>query len=230
MKKEYANLNVIGCDETGVGDYFSPLVAAAVFVPKQSVYKLEQMGIKDSKKITDSKILQLADKIKPQVIHRVKHLTQTGYNKLNKNLNANELKMFLHMSAINLVEDKVDSADIIILDQFSSANSIKKYYEKLGKSSFNFKKFKTKLKLVEKGESEHVAVAAASILARAFLLEYMEKQNSKWKTVFPLGTNKIVEEFAIKFIKKHGKEKLDEVAKISFKTTDKLFEMLKDKK
>lgn len=180
MKEIYKNLNVIGSDETGVGDYLSPLVAAAVFVPKNNVFKLEQMGITDSKKLTDKKIVELAEAIKPLIIHRVKHLTQSGYNKLNTSLNANELKMFLHMGCINEVEEKIDSADLLIIDQFSTTDSIKKYYKRLGEmKSFNFKPFKTKLKLVEKGEMEHVAVAAASIIARAKLVELMDKQNKE---------------------------------------------------
>lgn len=224
MKEIYKNLNVIGADETGVGDYLSPLVAAAVFVPKNNVFKLEQTGITDSKKLTDKKIVELAELIKPLTIHRVKHLTQSGYNKLNKSLNANELKMFLHMGCINEIEEKVTDADLIIIDQFSTEDSIKKYYKKLGgMESFNFKQFKTKLKLVEKGEMEHVAVAAASIIARAKLIELMDKQNKEWKTTFPLGTNNIVEDFIVKFVKQHGIESLDKVAKLSFKTTEKLF-------
>ncbi|MCK5806977.1 MAG: ribonuclease HIII, partial [Mycoplasmataceae bacterium] len=139
-----------------------------------------------------------------------------------ESLNANELKMLLHMKAINQVEDKVEKADLIILDQFSTEKSIKKYYEKLGNSSFELKQFKTKMKLVEKGETEHVAVAAASILAREYLLKYMDRQNTKWNTTFPLGTNPIVENFTREFIAEHGKDKLNEIAKVSFKTTQKI--------
>jgi len=179
MKAIYKNLNIIGSDETGVGDYLSPLVAAAVFVPFQNVSKLENLGITDSKKLTDQKIVQLAEKIKPLIKYRVKHLTQTGYNKLNKSFNANELKMFLHMGAINSLEESVKDADLIIIDQFSSESSIKKYYKRMGESNFGFKQFKSKLKLVDKGEMEHVAVAAGSIMARAFFVELMEKQNKK---------------------------------------------------
>ncbi len=217
-------MNIIGSDETGVGDYLSPLVAAAVFVPYQNVARLEALGVDDSKKITDAKIITLAEKIKPLVKYRVKHLTQSGYNKLNDSYNANELKMFLHMGAINDLEAVIKDVDLIIIDQFSNENAISKYYKRLGESSFGFKQFKAKLKLVEKGESEHVSVAAGSIIARAFFLELMEKQNAKWETRFPLGTNKIVEDFAVDFVQKHGRDKLDQVAKISFKTTKKLFD------
>ncbi len=223
MKAIYKGQNIVGSDETGVGDYLTPLVACAAFVPYQNVNKLEQLGVTDSKKIADPKILELAELIKPLVKYRVKHLTQSGYNKLNKSYNANELKMFLHMGAINAIEESVKDIDLLIIDQFSNASSIQKYYQKLGKSSFDLKPFKANLKLVEKGEMEHVSVAAASILARAYFINYMSKQNKEWDTVFPLGTNSIVEDFAVKFVDLNGFDSLDKVAKLSFKTTEKLF-------
>ena len=223
MKTIYRGLNIIGSDETGVGDYLTPLVACAAFVPYQNVAKLEALGVTDSKKLSDKQIIEMAEKIKPLVKYRVKHLTQAGYNKLNSSYNANELKMFLHMGAINALESVINDVDLIIIDQFSTEASIMKYYERLQKSSFDFKPFEAKLKLVTKGEMEHVSVAAGSILARAFFVELMNKQNTKWNTVFPLGTNSIVEAFTIDFVNKNGKESLTDVAKVSFKTTEKLF-------
>lgn len=223
MKSIYDGKNIIGADETGVGDYLSPLVAAAVFVPFQNVNKLKKIGITDSKKLKDEKIIILANKIKPLIKYRVKHLTQSGYNKLNKSFNANELKMFLHMGAINGLEENIKDVDLIIIDKFSTNESIQKYYKKLGESNFDLKPFKASLKLVEKAELEHVSVAAASIVARSFFIDLMNKQNKKWNTKFPLGTNQIVEEFITDFVKKHGKEVLPEIAKLSFKTTEKLF-------
>ena len=222
MRDEYLNKNIIGADETGVGDYLTPLVACAVFVPKENVSKLERLEIKDSKQITDKKIQELANEIKPMIKYRIKHLSQKGYNKLNSSFNANELKMFLHMGAINSLEEVISDTDLIIIDQFSSKASIEKYMKRLEESNFEFKKFNAPLELIEKGESAHVAVAAASIIARDYFLELMNKQNAQWNTKFPLGTNNIVEEFARDFIKKHGFDSLNEVAKMSFKTTEKL--------
>lgn len=216
-------MNIIGADETGVGDYMAPLVACAAFIKYEDAIELEKTGITDSKKLSEKQIYFFASKIKKVATYKIKYLSQKGYNTLNKSFNANELKMFVHMGAINNVEEQV-SGDLIILDQFSTEASIKKYYSRLGKDDyFKFKQFKAKLKLVERGEMEHVAVAAASILAREFLLNHMKEQELKWGMKFPLGTNKIVEGVAINFVAKHGIDNLKEVAKISFKTTEKLF-------
>ena len=50
----------------------------------------------------------------------------------------------------------------------------------------------------------------------------MEKQNEKWGIEFPLGVNEKVINIARIFIEKYSKEKLNEVAKLCFKTTNKL--------
>ncbi len=222
MKAIYKNLKIIGADETGVGDYLTPLVAAAVFVPPQYIVKLEAMGITDSKKLTDKKILELFEQIKPMIKSSVRHLSQKGYNKLNTSFNAHELKTIIHLQAINAVESRVDDIDLIILDQFVNENSFNKYVARLDKSSLDVSPLKRELKLVTKGEMEHVSVAAASIVARAYFLKMMESQNKRYDMTFPLGTNDRSVACAKEFVKKYGAEKLNEVAKMSFKTTEKV--------
>ena len=222
MKAIYKNLKIIGADETGVGDYLTPLVAAAVFVPPQYISKLEAMGITDSKKLTDKKILELFEQIKPMIKSSVRHLSQKGYNKLNTSFNAHELKTIIHLQAINAVESRVDDIDLIILDQFVNENSFNKYVARLDKSSLDVSPLKKELKLVTKGEMEHVSVAAASIVARAYFLKMMESQNERYNMTFPLGTNDRSVACAKEFVKKYGKDKLNEVAKMSFKTTEKI--------
>ncbi len=222
MKEMYKGLKVIGADETGVGDYLTPLVAAAVFVPPQHISKLEQLGITDSKKLTDKKILELFEQIKPMIKSSVRHLTQKGYNKLNTSFNAHELKTLIHLQAINAVESRVEDVDLIILDQYVNENSFNKYVNRLDASNLDVEPIKRKLKMITKGEMEHVSVAAASIVARAYFLKMMESQNKNYGMKFPLGTNDGVIVCAKEFVKKYGKDKLGEVAKLSFKTTKKV--------
>lgn len=221
MKQEYSNKNIIGADETGVGDYLTPLVAAAVFVPAANVRKLESLGITDSKKLTDSKILELFEKIKMMIKSSVRKMSQEQYNFLNKRYNANELKMILHMEAISSVEKRVENVDLVILDAFSNDSSLNKYRNKIAAYG-DADDWKIKTKYVTKGEMEHVSVAAASIVARAYFIKMMESQNKEWGMKFPLGTNAIVEVSAKDFVIKYGKENLYKVAKISFKTTKKI--------
>lgn len=223
------NKNIIGSDETGVGDYLSPLVAAAVFVDKKEIDNLINLGIKDSKKLSDNKILELFPKIKNLIKYRVNHLTQKGYNNLSKYMNANELKMFLHLKSITALEkiDKVKS-NLVLIDGFASVENIKKYYENLMMSKLKTDEIKTEILVAEKAEDIHIAVAAASIVSRYHFLQMMKEQEETIGMKFPLGTNEEVEKVAIEFCKKYGKKALYEIAKISFKTTEKVYLALKD--
>ncbi len=224
------NKNIIGSDETGVGDYLTPLVAAAVYVEKDNIEELKKLGVKDSKSLSDKKIQEIFLQIKDLIKYRVNHLTQKGYNNLAKYMNAHELKMFLHLKCITTLEkyDKVNE-DLILLDAFASIDNITKYYENLMKSKLKTDEIKKEIILAEKAESIHVAVAAASIVARYYFLEMMKEQEETIGMKFPLGTNEEVEKTAIEFCEKYGRKALYEVAKISFKTTEKVYAEL-DKK
>jgi len=55
---------IAGIDEVGKGSLFGPVFAAAVVLNKSSEVELLQAGLKDSKKLTKKKILQLTPLIK----------------------------------------------------------------------------------------------------------------------------------------------------------------------
>ncbi|MBZ4203499.1 ribonuclease HIII [Mycoplasma tauri] len=221
--------NIIGVDESGVGDYFGPLCASAVFIPLQNIEKVEELGIKDSKLITSSKkIKELANKLKNSglIKYAISHLSPAGFNKLNNSYNTNVLKMFVHLSAINKVSESIDDIDYVFIDKYSNNNSIKKYYDTLIMNNWaNFKPIKCDVILANKAESLSVAVAAASILARDFLIKKMDQMNNQYNVVFPLGAGNNVKVFAFNFFKKHNfdKELINNTCKKSFKMN---FELL----
>ena len=51
------DFNTIGSDEVGTGDFFGPIVVTATYVDKSNFDFLLNLGVRDSKKITDEKIL-----------------------------------------------------------------------------------------------------------------------------------------------------------------------------
>lgn len=223
MNDNFLNKNVIGSDETGVGDYLTPLVAAAVLVPKENVNKLVNLGVQDSKKLTDKRILEIFESIKPYIKSSVRFLSQAKYNYLTetKKFNAHELKLLIHLQAINAVESRIEKYDLVIMDQFADLKNVNKYFAHVSQSE-EISMPKEKLITLTNGESAHVAVAAASIVARAYFVKMMEEQEKKWNCKFPLGTNEIVEKAAREFVKANGKDALYQVAKLSFKTTEKI--------
>lgn len=211
------NLSIIGVDEVGVGDYFGPLVSSAVFIPREKMRFLSELGIKDSKKISDKKIKELAPIIQKNTINQVFFLSPHGYNQLNLQYNSNELKMFCHLNTISKVANETTS-DFVLIDQFSTLKSIKNYYQKImiDDNWAKIPNFNADISLLKKAENYSLAVACASILARNFFLNYMEQMSEEYKINFPLGAGNSVKEFAKKlFIDKNINPK--KVAKIHFK-------------
>ena len=61
MDRALATTPHIGTDEAGKGDYFGPLVVAAVYADEVALERLPQAGIRDSKKLTDASLLKKAE-------------------------------------------------------------------------------------------------------------------------------------------------------------------------
>ncbi len=78
----YAGKARIGLDESGKGDYFGPLVIAGVYVDEQSELRLNALGVRDSKLLTDNRILAMAEEIKALCPHFVVPVEPKRYNEL----------------------------------------------------------------------------------------------------------------------------------------------------
>ncbi|UUD35348.1 ribonuclease HIII [Mycoplasmopsis caviae] len=211
---------IIGVDEVGVGDYFGPLCSAAVYIPKEKIQEVIDLGVKDSKKISDNKIKSIAYKLKKIVKYAIHHLSPKGYNSLNKFYNGNSLKMFSHLSAIGSLLKNIGSVDYVFIDQYSNKASIEKYYNNLVQLD-NWAKFEpvqADILLAHKAENISLEVACASIIARDYFLYYMSKMNEEYECIFPFGAGSKVKNFAREFFNKYtDKETKNNVCKKSFK-------------
>ena len=72
-----------------------------------------------------------------------------------------------------------------------------------------------------RGEAD-IAVAAASVLARATYVQKMRDMESFYGIKFPKGCNNLVKKSASEFISQFGKSRLEEVCKSHFKTFNEL--------
>ncbi len=207
----------IGIDEAGKGDFFGPLCVAGVYVDgESSINKLLKLGVKDSKKMKDSKILELAKKIKSEVPYSLTCLRPIKYNELyNKFKNLNSLLAWGHATCIEKLYESSSCKDVII-DQFASEHVVLNALRKKG--------LDLNLTQRHKGE-EDVVVAAASILARAAFLDGIEALSEEFQTKLPLGVSPMVKQAARSFVFKNGPARLGEVAKLHFKTTNEVLEM-----
>ena len=207
--------NYIGTDESGKGDYFGPLVVAAVLVNKQVSNKLRELGVKDSKELSDYSISSIATRIKKinDCIFSIVVINPEKYNILYEKMgNLNRLLGWAHAKALENVL-AVKSVPEAISDKFGNEKYIQSSLQKLGE----------KLILHQETKAEkYTAVAAASILARNELNKWFFKIKKEKKLDLPKGASSIVDEKAKAIKSKYGIEILNILAKLHFKTTKKL--------
>ncbi|MGM0444723.1 MAG: hypothetical protein ACQEQV_11120, partial [Fibrobacterota bacterium] len=75
---------------------------------------------------------------------------------------------------------------------------------------------------VTQGEEKEIAIAAASVIARYSFIRSLKRLSSTYNINFPLGCAERVKAPAEEFIRTYGRENLDKVCKIHFKTVQQL--------
>ncbi|MEE9442928.1 MAG: ribonuclease HIII [candidate division Zixibacteria bacterium] len=205
---------IIGVDESGKGDFFGPLVIAAVCLKPDQNQKLIELGVKDSKKISDKKIQRLAEEIKTQCDFDVIVINPLKYNQLYQKIkNLNKLLGWGHARAIENILAKT-SANRAISDKFGKERFIRDNLQEKGKQ----------IELIQmvRGEA-HPAVAAASIVARSEFVRRMDYLSKEVGLKLPLGASSIVDNAGKELVKKEGRGVLDKTAKTHFKNYKKIF-------
>jgi ribonuclease HIII len=206
----------IGTDESGKGDYFGPLVVAGLFLPAGQQDVLTEMGVRDSKKISDNRIREIAELLKKGYKHSIVAIGPEKYNELYvKMRNLNRILAWAHSRAIENILEEVRCATAIT-DQFG---------DKLFITNALMKKGKT-IELIQRPKAEEdLAVAAASILARAEFLKRLFFLSRDIGIDLPKGSSPRSEETGVKLIEAHGSQILDKVAKTHFKLTKRILSM-----
>jgi len=233
----YEFKDYIGVDEVGVSDYFGGLVSCAFLLDDNSSKLLEELKVTDSKKMNDAYILQIGKTLLDKCKCEYFYLDNVSYNLLNsKYKNINILKTYVHNKSIDKLvtkynlqvrtsETKDEPSKLpIVLDKYTGNEH---YYPQLNKLVSNkdliFGHTYYIRALTTKAEAHYLGVAGASAVARYIFLLEMDKLNKKYDLIFPLGSyNPKILSIGKIFIKKYGKDKLNEVAKINTTTTIKL--------
>jgi ribonuclease HIII len=200
----------IGTDESGKGDYFGPLVVAGVFLPEGQESVLAELGVKDSKKFSDNRVRALADLIKKGYTHSIVAIGPEKYNGLYSKLqNLNRILAWAHARAIENILEEVN-CKLAVTDQFGDKAYVLNALMKRGRT----------IELIQRPKAEEdLAVAAASILARAEFLKRLYFLSQDIGIELPKGASSLVEEAGLELVKAQGAQALDKVAKRHFKIT-----------
>lgn len=209
------NFSIIGTDEVGTGDYFGPILVCACFVPTNKIVMLKNLGVMDSKKINDEKILKLAPELMKLLTYSVVSLNNEQYNKISKTTNMNKIKAILHNNAINKILLNDINFDKVIIDGFTTSENYFKYLN----NTINVYR---NVELITKGEEKFIAVAAASVIARYHFLNSMDKLSKIANYNLPKGAGKPVDEMLTQIIRDNNKEMLLNIAKLNFKNTSRI--------
>ena len=221
-KTFFWNISSVGSDEVGTGDYFGPLVFTASFVPKEKIQELKDLGIRDSKKVTDDKIIEIAPKLMKEIIHSTFVLDNVTYNKYhNSENNMNKMKAIMHNKCLlNVLKNNDIKYDKIVIDQFEKDTTYYNHIKEAGEIVKNIT-FETK------AEDKYMSVAVSSIISRYIFLKSIKELSNKYNMEIPLNANTKTDEAALALVKKYGFDILNECAKLNFANTQKIKEMLK---
>lgn len=218
LPAKLSQLSVLGSDETGTGDFFGPVTVAACFVPAEKIELVRELGVKDSKQLTDDWMRTIAPDLQESLIHSVLTLPNERYNEVQASgWSQGKIKALLHNQALKHVLRKLedDKPDYILIDQFAERriyyNHIKDEPEIVRENVL----FSTK------AEGLHVAVAAASIIARVAFLEEMDKLSKLAGVTLPKGAGPKVDEAAARILLKSGEDKLKSMTKWHFANAQK---------
>ncbi|KAA0549181.1 ribonuclease HIII [Bacillus sp. BGMRC 2118] len=218
-----SSLAIIGSDEVGTGDYFGPITVVAAFVEPSQIPLLKELGVKDSKDLKDPQIIKIAKDIIHVIPHSILVLHNEKYNTLQeRGMTQGKMKALLHNKAIYHVLQKIAPTrpDGVLIDQFAEPDV---YFRHIQKEE---QIVKENVYFSTKAEGVHLAVAAASIIARyAFVTEF-DKLSKMAGVPLQKGAGAGVDKIAAQLISKNGIGSLRQLAKLHFANTEKAKRMV----
>lgn len=216
LKTEIEYSEYIGTDESGKGDYFGPLVIAAVYIDEKSRPELENIGVRDSKLITDNNIKIIEVKIKKIIGNNfeIVQINPEKYNKLYETFNnLNKIMGWAHSKAIENLLQRIECSNVIS-DKFGN--------EKLIKDELKKKNIELNLYQTPKAE-RYTAVAAASILARAKVVDWFNIKSREVGFQIPKGGGSLVNISAKRVLNQFDDNYLMKMIKFHFKNSQSIF-------
>ena len=210
-----SDISSVGSDEVGTGDYYGPIVVTASFVSKDNIPFLTELGVRDSKKLSDEQILKIVPKIIKKIPYKTIMLSNKEYNdNYGKDMNMNKIKAVLHNKVLTeMVKD--NDYDYIVVDQFEPEKS---YYNHLSDVHNPLKG----ITFITKAEDKCLSVAVSSLISRYIFIKEMDKLGDKYGIFLPKGANYYVEDVGIKLVNKYGEKILHDIAKLNFSNTDRI--------
>lgn len=204
-----------GMDESGKGDFFGPLVAAAVFVPDPATAQsLADAGVRDCKLIKNDQTLRKIAGDAVRIVNGAVGFVSIGpeaYNRMyGKFRSLNPLLAWAHARALENLLDRVPECSMAIADKFGDDRLILNALKEKGR----------RIELIQRTKAESdMAVACASVIARAGFLKALEELGKKAEISLPKGAGEEVDRCAAELALRGGKDLLSAYGKMHFRTS-----------
>jgi ribonuclease HIII len=200
---------LIGSDESGKGDFFGPLVVAAVRLTPEDARALAGGPVRDSKLMSDEAVLRAGAALRSRFPHAIVQLDPPAYNALHARVrNLNPMLAELHVKAIT---ELAEPGIRVVVDQFAHETLMQRALGALD----------VRMEQRPRAEEE-LAVAAASVLARERFLLELRRLSEEFAVELAKGAGPPADRSARRFVELHGTLKLGQVAKLHFKSAAKI--------
>lgn len=204
-----AEETTVGSDESGKGDYFGPLVVAAVRATPEEARALARGEVRDSKLVADVNALRLGGALRASLPHAIAALDPPAYNARHAAApNLNPILAELHARAIR---ELAGPGMAVVVDQFARGGLMARALQG------------SDVRLTERTRAEELpVVAAASLVAREHFLRALARLSDEFGLDLAKGAGEPADRAARRFVALHGREALGQVAKLHFKNTRKI--------
>lgn len=215
----------IGTDESGKGDFFGPLVVAGFKVDSIISGELEQLGVKDCKRLGDDSVCRIAEVLKDKyqrccstfIIEPETYNKQYSFFRLQRK-NLNHLLAWGHASVIESFMEKGQSVEGILSDQFGDIEYMQRAMYEKGR----------KINLIQRIKAEEdIAVASASILARSEFLKWLDDKSKEYGIKIPKGAGSEAVYAACEIVQNKGVMELKKIVKVHFKNSKSVLKIIK---
>jgi ribonuclease HIII len=204
----------LGIDEAGKGDYFGPLVVVGARVPdRETERRLVEAGVRDSKLLTSdertrrisARLIELLGSENVAVVA----LSPPEYEA--RRSEAGNVNRLLAEVDAGIIDKLKGDVRVIVVDEFARDTRARLQ---------PFMLEGVRLEVRPRAEDD-VAVATASVVARARFLEELEGLSGLAGFELPKGSTHVLDA-GRRIFQERGKAGLDRVAKTSFRTTEQI--------
>ncbi len=203
-------MDILGIDEAGRGSVLGPLVIAGVVIDKRKEAILDNMGVKDSKKLTPKRREVLARKLKKMFVwDTVIYSAQDIDNLRAQGINLNEIErkgMEELIAKLDFDEAIVDAVDV----------KPQRFQDRLEQATGK------KVRAEHKADDKYIEVSAASIIAKQARDEAIAEINKKFEDVGGIGSGYPSDPTTKEFLSNYTYNEMPEFVRKSWSTVAKL--------